>query len=669
MVSDATVENGVREQEPRVVDASAQSEIALSSDFRFLLRFERLGDDLLLRSAGGKKLILEGYYLNETPPVLKAAGAVIKPPDDLGLLVVEWGPGRIGVGDEDNDGEEVNDGDVGQELETGAPPPESGGSTGESGAQEEIFLFAAAAEENRPSGIGSSVSSETNSFIIVQQLVTNSNDSSEEILLFRPDAQDDNVVTDEDTLLPGSVLVENGNGADGGGNLTVIAVNGDNSVVGSQILLVSGALLTLNADGGFVYDPNGQFDDLAVGESRGDSFTYAVSNALGTDNATVTITVDGVNDPPRPQDDEGSGFATDEDSAFTTANVLANDEDIDSSDVLTVTGLDTSGTLGQVTDNGDGTFNYDPNGQFENLAANETATDRLTYEVFDGNGGTNTAMVTVEIIGINDGPVLIDNNLTLEEGDRVTLTQVELGATDPDNDAGGLVFTVSGLAGGQFELAADSGVAVTSFTQQQVIDGQVVFVDDGDETAPSYSLSVSDGDLATAPALAAVNFTNVNDPPVVIDDVVATNEDDTLTFDVREDNGNGADSDAEGEGLTVTTVEGQAILLGDTIELSSGAELTLNPDGTFTYDPDGQFDSLAGGESAEDSFTYRVSDGADESAEIAAVTITIDGVDGAGTTTSNAALSQGNAIPVPGDGILSASTSEFGDPGLLTFAV
>ena len=61
--------------------------------------------------------------------------------------------------------------------------------------------------------------------------------------------------------------------------------------------------------------------------------------------------------------------------------LLANDTDLDASDVLIVSGVDTSGTLGAVTWNADGSFTYDPNGQFESLAVGQTATDTFTYTV------------------------------------------------------------------------------------------------------------------------------------------------------------------------------------------------------------------------------------------------------------------------------------------------
>ncbi len=106
------------------------------------------------------------------------------------------------------------------------------------------------------------------------------------------------------------------------------------------------------------------------------------------------------NQSPVAVDDSAS---TNEDTA-TTIDVLANDTDAND-DTLTVTGFDTTGTIGTVTDNGDGTFSYDPNGQFEALNNGQSATDSFTYTISDGSQ-TATATVTVTINGNTD--VMID---------------------------------------------------------------------------------------------------------------------------------------------------------------------------------------------------------------------------------------------------------------------
>ncbi len=111
-----------------------------------------------------------------------------------------------------------------------------------------------------------------------------------------PVAVTDTVTTDEDTAVNISVLA---NDSDPDSNaLTVTNVNGSLVIVGTPITLSSGALLTLNADNTFTYDPNAQFETLAVDETASDSFTYTISDGSFTSTASVNLTINGVNDAP-----------------------------------------------------------------------------------------------------------------------------------------------------------------------------------------------------------------------------------------------------------------------------------------------------------------------------------------------------------------------------------
>jgi VCBS repeat-containing protein len=76
--------------------------------------------------------------------------------------------------------------------------------------------------------------------------------------------------------------------------------------------------LLLNPDGSFTYTPDANWNGL-------DSFIYEISDGDQTDTATVTITVNPVDDPPVAVDDY---VTTDEDTPI-TIDVLANDYDIE----------------------------------------------------------------------------------------------------------------------------------------------------------------------------------------------------------------------------------------------------------------------------------------------------------------------------------------------------
>jgi uncharacterized repeat protein (TIGR01451 family) len=209
---------------------------------------------------------------------------------------------------------------------------------------------------------------------------------------------------------------------------TVVVTNTGPGITGGQIsdILPAG----LNFLGPITLEPAGAgtagstppviAHSLVISANHTVTITFPVTVSHGlipdsklTNTALVTSTQVGtpvqssvsmmmVNLSPNAQDDGGTGFTSDEDTPFTTGNVLVNDSDPDGG-ILSVTGLNTTGTIGLVTNNGDGTFNYDPNGQFEDLADGEQATDTFTYTISDRQGGSDTATVTITITGVDDG--------------------------------------------------------------------------------------------------------------------------------------------------------------------------------------------------------------------------------------------------------------------------
>ena len=58
----------------------------------------------------------------------------------------------------------------------------------------------------------------------------------------------------------------------------------------------------------------------------------------------------------------------------------------------------------------------------------------------------------------------------------IAVTALDIRASDCDSDASALRFTVSGVESGRFELVAAPGAAINTFTQSQLVDGQVRFV-------------------------------------------------------------------------------------------------------------------------------------------------------------------------------------------------
>jgi VCBS repeat-containing protein len=225
-------------------------------------------------------------------------------------------------------------------------------------------------------------------------------------------AVDDIAVTDAHTPVtvaaPG--VLGNDSGLIVGDNLAVIAVD----------TTTTKGTVTWGPDGSFTYDPNGQFEYLQTGNSTSDSFTYTVTDDYGiTDTATVTITINGVYDPPdddlpayyppvyyppvnHPPVAVDDSATTPQDTAV-TIDILGNDSDPDG-DTLTLDSVGPAGS-GSITDNGT-SVTYTPDPGFSGI-------DSFTYAISDGNGGTDTATVTVTVTAVST-PATI--RITVDKG-------------------------------------------------------------------------------------------------------------------------------------------------------------------------------------------------------------------------------------------------------------
>src|SRR5262249_38252162 len=107
-----------------------------------------------------------------------------------------------------------------------------------------------------------------------------------------PAAHNDLGQTSEDQplLISASGLLANDTDPDIGDTAAITAVNGSSAAVGNQITLPSSALLTVQANGGYRYDPHGKFDYLRAGQTATDTFTYTMADGAGASSvASVTI--------------------------------------------------------------------------------------------------------------------------------------------------------------------------------------------------------------------------------------------------------------------------------------------------------------------------------------------------------------------------------------------
>ncbi|MHB0875229.1 MAG: Ig-like domain-containing protein [Anaerolineae bacterium] len=347
-----------------------------------------------------------------------------------------------------------------------------------------------------------------------------------------------------------------------------------------------------------------------------DSFTFKVNDGLvDSATATVSITVTAVNDAPLAVDDSS---ATDEDTPVTVAapGLLANDNDVDSASLAASKVSDPA--HGSVTVNADGSFTYTP-------AADWNGSDSFTYKANDGSADSSVATVSITVNSVNDAPVATARILTMNEDGAKDIT---LTGTDVDGDTLTAFTVVSGPGEGTLSGAAPD----IEYTPAANFNG-----------TDSFTFTVSDGTLTSAPATVSITVDPVNDAPVADGDSYSTNEDTTLTVPaagVLADDG-----DVDGDSLTAVLVTG----------VTDGT-LALNADGSFVYTPDANYNGT-------DSFTYKANDGTLDS-NTAMVSITVAAVNDA-----PAAVSIFDQNDAEGDAVslqVSASDVDAGD--VLTFS-
>ncbi|MGD1548818.1 tandem-95 repeat protein, partial [Vibrio harveyi] len=345
-----------------------------------------------------------------------------------------------------------------------------------------------------------------------------------------PVAVNDAVSTDEDTAVTIDVLTNDSD-----------LENDQLTITNASVPAEQGTVMIV--DGKLVFTPAENFNGDAT-------ISYTISDGQLTDDATVAVTVNPVNDAPVAVDDT---VATDEDTAV-TIDVLANDRDPEN-DQLTITNASVPAEQGTVTIV-DGKLVFTP---AENFNGDAT----ISYTISDGQL-TNDATVAVTVNPVNDAPVTVNDAVSTDEDTAVTI-DVLANDSDPENDT--LTITAA-------SVPAEQGTVT-------IVDGKLVFTPaenfNGDAT---ISYTISDGQL-TDDATVAVTVNPVNDAPVAVDDTVTTDEDTAVTIDVLAN-----DSDPENDQLTITNAsvpaEQGTVTIVDGKLVFTPAE-NFNGDATISY--------------------------------------------------------------------------------------
>ncbi|WP_408595623.1 tandem-95 repeat protein [Limnohabitans sp.] len=312
------------------------------------------------------------------------------------------------------------------------------------------------------------------------------------------------------------------------------------------------------------------------------SFTYTVSDGNGgTTNASVSITINAVNDTPVVL---GETVSTSEDTTlwFYPADLLTNDTDVDiatDGQVLSISavGNATHGSVAFVTlADGSRRIAFTPDANYSGSASFE-------YAVSDGVGGVAVATMVVNLSAVNDAPDAVADSVSATEDTLLTVTSTSL--LDNDSDVDNLhsalrIVGVSNATHGSVSLSADGSI---SFSPDLNYFGLATF-----------NYTVSDGVGGFSVGIATVNIAPVNDSPVAVGEIYSGNEDVVATFSVASLLDNDSDVDNAHSQLSILSVGGATH--------GSVSLVTTNGNTNVVFTPDLNFYGTA-------SFTYTISDG------------------------------------------------------------
>lgn len=323
--------------------------------------------------------------------------------------------------------------------------------------------------------------------------------------------------------------------------------------------------VNLAGDGSFVYTPASGFEGT-------DNFRYVANDGRQASNiALVTVTVASTtgNRAPVAIPDAFAVVSGTELRLGPDLGVLANDRD-DDGDTLVVT-LRTPPTQGTVTLGPDGSVIYSPNSGY-------VGTDRFTYVAQDGESISNEAAVTITVLREPVKPAARPDSYTTTAGGTLSVGAGNgLLANDTDENGDNLI------------------ASIVTFPQH----GELVVNDDGSflyyplatfRGFDSFTYVASDGALASDPAMVTIDVRAPNTPPLANTDSYSVPAGQPL-FTTTLNGVLANDNDPDGSPLTALIESGPQF-----------GQLTLNPNGSFTYVPND-------GYSGSDSFTYRASDG------------------------------------------------------------
>ncbi|MEE2807664.1 MAG: Ig-like domain-containing protein, partial [Verrucomicrobiota bacterium] len=262
-------------------------------------------------------------------------------------------------------------------------------------------------------------------------------------------------------------------------------------------------------DGNFIGDGGDEIDRL-TGDGQSDTgwrtFSTEVSLSSGNHNIDFGVYNNKANSGNELTDVWFDDILIEYVGAGSSAGVLENDEIGEGQVTAEIASNPSHGTVEM---NADGSFTYFPEEDFFGM-------DQFTYTVRDDSGVSPAAEVNLEVISVNDLPVIQDRTFSVTEDERLLVSiDSGLGVDSSDVENQELTFTV--------ESAPSNGNVEIN------LDGSFEYVPNLNfEGTDRFTYVALDGEDSSVPSEVEIEVISVNDPPEVVDDTYSVIENNSL---------------------------------------------------------------------------------------------------------------------------------------------
>lgn len=285
------------------------------------------------------------------------------------------------------------------------------------------------------------------------------------------------------------------------------------------------------------------------------------------------------------------GYVTGEDVVLNVAapGVLGNDTPGTGPGPLTAS-LVGDVSAGSLTLNGDGSFTYTPNPNFN-------GSDQFTYVANDGGPDSNAATVTITVNPVNDGPTAVADGYDAVEGEILNVAAP--GVLENDIDVDGDMLTAQNATVPTLGSVTLNGDGSFSFDATTLTAGNVATFD--------YQACDAEPLCSTATVTITVVAPPANVPPTANDDTTEVTRGTTLSnYDIIAN-----DTDSDG------TIDATSVVITTGVKTQAGGTVVNNGDGTITYTPKNT------GYRGTDAFQYTVDDNDGATSDPATVRINV----------------------------------------------